>query len=44
MLTFKTWHFANDSTVGPGTSESEVVQLQHTPNRLSELSGVGHTT
>ena len=26
----KTWHFAPNSTVGPATSESEVVQLQHT--------------
>ena len=30
----RSWAFANESLVGPGTSESEVVQLQHTPGRL----------
>ena len=30
----KTWHFAPNSTIGPGTSESEVVELQHTPHKL----------
>ena len=30
----RTWKFAPNSTIGPGTSESEVVQLQHTPGRL----------
>ena len=33
----QTWQFANLSLVGPGTSESEIVQLQHTgagPGRL----------
>jgi hypothetical protein len=28
------WHFANTSLVGPGTTESEVVQLQHRPDTL----------
>ncbi len=31
----KTWAFAPNSTIGIGTSESEVVELQHThPNTL----------
>lgn len=29
-----TWSFANTSLVGAGTTESEVVQLQHSPNTL----------
>ena len=29
-----TWTFANTSLVGAGTTESEVVQLQHSPNML----------
>ena len=29
-----TWHFAPNSLVGAGTTESEVVQLQHAPNTL----------
>ena len=33
-LLVRSWAFANESLVGPGTSESEVVQLQHTPGRL----------
>ena len=28
------WQFAPNSTIGLGTSESEVVQLQHTPHKL----------
>jgi hypothetical protein len=30
----QTWVFANRSLVGPGTTESEVVELQHTPGTL----------
>jgi hypothetical protein len=30
----KSWAFAPNSTIGLGTSESEVVQLQHTPHKL----------
>lgn len=43
-----TWTFANASMVGPGTSESDVVQLQHTPGTLmfnhrgNSASGPGH--
>ena len=29
-----TWHFAATSLVGPGTTESEVVELQHRPGVL----------
>jgi sialidase-1 len=43
-----TWAFANTSLVGPGTSESDLVQLQRTPNTLmfnhrgGAASGAGH--
>ena len=38
-----TWSFAPNSTIGPGTSESEIVRLQHTPNRLMfNHRGPGH--
>ena len=30
----QTWRFGENSTVGPGTSESDVAPLQHTPGRL----------
>ena len=30
----ETWEFAESSLVGEGTTESEVVELQHTPNTL----------